>query len=233
MTYFIKKIIASNIILYKLWFKVMRSKIGDRVVLPKKGDKLYFDGYPRSGNTYLLGMIHFFFPGAIKSSHLHSIAPIKIAIRKDISCVIIFRDPKNCVASNQFRKTNGKFVNHDLLNNQLRDYIEYYRYVLKMDKYICLVNFEDVKSIPALILNRINKRFELRQDLVLDENQIQEYDKFISEKESSKKTASGSLPNKEREKYKKDIFDLIEKNKNYPVALKIHKELVHRANQNC
>lgn len=229
MIYLFKKIIASNVMLYKLWLKFWRSKVGDKVVLPKRGDKLFFDGYPRSGNTYFSGMIHYFFPGAIGSSHLHAKAPFKIALKNNIPSVIIFRDPKNCVASNQFRKTNGKFINESLLNNQLNQYIDYYGFILSKGQDVFFVNFEDVLSKPSTLLNRINERFKLQNDLEIDENRLEQYTNYMSEIEERKDVSIGSLPNKERNTYKKDIFELIEKNKNYPIALKIHQDLVRCA----
>ena len=88
------------------------------------------------------------------------------------------------------------------------------------------VNFEDVLSKPSKLLNRINERFKLQDDLEIDKNRLNQYNNFMSEIEERKDVSIGSLPNKERNTYKKDIFELIEKNKNYPIALKIHQELV-------
>ena len=50
----IKKIIKSDIFLYKLWLYVQRKGRGHllKFRLQKNGDDFYIDGYPRSGNTF-------------------------------------------------------------------------------------------------------------------------------------------------------------------------------------
>jgi hypothetical protein len=228
MRYIIQKLVRTNRVIYTLWYKLWRSKTGDRVVLPKPGDRLYFDGYPRSGNTYLAGMIHYFFPDTIGSSHLHAIAPLKIALKNKVPCLIIIRNPRDCVASNHFRKTNGKFVNQDLLNAQLLEYVDYYEFVLKKINNLALVNFEDVISNPRGVLNKLNKQLQLNTGIEIDENQIREYDTFMMMKEKEKKAVSSSLPNEKRKTYKSKIVNLIESNPNYPRALKIYETLIQK-----
>ena len=227
MAYAIKKQFLANQILYKLWFDYRRSKSGDKVALPKSGDRLYFDGYPRSGNTYVAGLMKFIFPDAIQSSHLHAIAPLKIALKNKVPVLIIFRDPENSVASNHFRKTDGKQINMKLLNEQLLEYIDYYKFVLHNKKKIQIINFEQVIGNPANFLNGINKIVGFTENETITEQNVASYDSFMKDREKQKKAVNGSLPNDQRNAYKESVIQSLQKNPNYPKA----KEIYHKLKQ--
>ena len=49
----LKSVFKSNPLLYRMWFSMNKNRINfGRNSLPTRGDNWYFDGYPRSGNTF-------------------------------------------------------------------------------------------------------------------------------------------------------------------------------------
>ena len=97
----LRTIVSRNVILYKIYFFLIRSRIGNKVYLPNSSDDLYVDGFPRSGNTYLVGMINNVFKKELKlgSHHLHSIAGLKMAIKFKLKIFVLVREPTQAITS--------------------------------------------------------------------------------------------------------------------------------------
>ena len=96
-----KKSLLNISFIYKIWFYTYLNQKNKNLRLPKNKDPLYFDGYPRSGNTYTFGLIYRVYPSlhCKVSHHLHSIIVLKIAIKKDIKSIVIIRNPKDAIIS--------------------------------------------------------------------------------------------------------------------------------------
>ena len=114
----IQSVVSSRVLLYVIWFYMIRIRKGSKVKLPDKSDDLYFDGYPRSGNTYFSGLMERLYPDIQYSSHLHAIAGIKIAFRRKIPVFILIRYPVDAIISNVFRisRAKGLDVNQKLVD---------------------------------------------------------------------------------------------------------------------
>lgn len=73
-------IVKTHTILYKIWFYLKSSK--PMTSLPNKKNLFFLTGYPRSGNSYFTNLLKYLNPKLNFSSHLHTIASIKIALKK-------------------------------------------------------------------------------------------------------------------------------------------------------
>lgn len=93
MFHAIKKIVRQQPMLYKIWFVSYRQNRGTTIDFFSKKTRLLIDGYPRSGNTYFVFLVKKLFPEVHFVHHFHAIAPIKIALSKNIPVVILLRDP--------------------------------------------------------------------------------------------------------------------------------------------
>jgi hypothetical protein len=60
---------------------------------------LFIDGYPRSANTYLLECLKTAAPAVSVASHLHSPQMVKLALRRHLPTVVLFREPAAAAAS--------------------------------------------------------------------------------------------------------------------------------------
>jgi len=216
---FIKKIFKTNSILYYYWFNMFRKAESNSLRLPESGDDLYFDGYPRSGNTYSYWLLVYFYPNLKITHHLHTIGALKIAIQKKIKCLIIIRNPLDCVSSFYFTKTyedNNGDISHEILKNLLVDYIEYYQFVainnlkvLKFDDLLfnqkfVIQNFSEILSSDSIEESKID-------------SEIKKFEMTFKKKEKHKKLTYSSLPKPERENFKNKIkkelnkYDLMDK----------------------
>lgn len=60
---------------------------------------LVIEGYPRSGNSFLLSWIDTANPQITIASHIHSIAHVHAALRREIPVVVVIRPPEAAIAS--------------------------------------------------------------------------------------------------------------------------------------
>lgn len=79
-----KKLIRQYPTLYSLWFHLYRKNRGVKIGYFNDSTKLLLDGYPRSGNTFVTSLIKNIFGNDTFVHHFHAIAPIKIALRKNL-----------------------------------------------------------------------------------------------------------------------------------------------------
>lgn len=71
----IRKWFKSFPFLYVIWLKYFRKS---KLSVPSNEDVFYFDGYPRSGNSYLTILFKYIFPTVRFSHHLHCVASLKL-----------------------------------------------------------------------------------------------------------------------------------------------------------
>ena len=153
------------------------------------------DGFPRSGNSFLVALLKVSQASSLKfSHHLHSAAHIKEGVRRNLPTIVILRDPREAVLA---------YVAYDQnvpLKESLRDWISFYRQVLKLDsrRYI-IANFKDFVEDGNKVIVNAEDRFPgvfSRIDHGVDEVQAKEYLKQHSEKLFS--GISYSLPSAKR-----------------------------------
>ena len=130
-----------------------------KLKLPEKGDSLYFDGYPRSGNTYTFGLIYRVFPSlhCNVSHHLHAKIPLKMALNKNVKSIIIIRKPDDAIVSYLFSKKEHYFKDNTVLNSLVLQYKEYYDYVLKNINNLRIINFDEFVKGEQEVLKGIEK----------------------------------------------------------------------------
>jgi hypothetical protein len=180
--------------------------MGSKVTLPEIKDDLYFDGYPRSGNTYFIGLIKRMYPDIKYSSHLHTISGIKIAFKRNISVVIIIRNPEDAIVSNMFRVINskGKKANQELADDLTRRYIDYYSFVLTNRKRLRVLNFNELIEKEQILMNILSETIGVKKytdesfELLLKEN-----DEIMKNMEKNKDDNVSSMPNKRRKAFYK------------------------------
>ena len=222
---YLRKLVKKNILLYRIWI-LNRNKMS----LPTKKDNWYFDGYPRSGNTFSKYLFSYIYPNLKGTSHLHSIAGLKIALKRNVRSIIIFRDPLESVLSYTFTKTkrnnNPQKYDINLLRELTEEWIDFYNFSIKNKEKILLLEF---KTNSEGILSNIKTLGRFLTSTSMGENEIKEkvinFDELMQKKEDKKEPGYSSLPQIEKNKFKQNIKSDLLTLECYKIALEIYVEL--------
>jgi hypothetical protein len=202
MNNFIRQYFKQNKILFYLWYKIYRSRQGTTINWFNKSTNFYFDGYPRSGNTFMLHLLRGVYQNQSIVHHFHAIAPLKIALSKNIKSIIIFREPSESISSNYLKQYEGKSfpdnLQIDVLEKLLFDYLAYYENIIEYKDKVHLICFDDLISKPEITMEKV--------DTFLGYSSKLRVKNIVSERKSvkfgSKSTIGSSLPNAQKEELK-------------------------------
>jgi hypothetical protein len=117
--------------------------------------ELVVDGYPRSGNTFVVAAIHMAQePGDLRiAHHTHMPAQLLRAVRLGLPAVALIRDPEESVLSLVVRKTQLT------AGSALRGWVRFYRPVVPVRDRIVVASFEEAVADVGAIVRRVNDRF--------------------------------------------------------------------------
>lgn len=222
----VKNRIKKSTVLYKIWFYINKKRLSKNIRLPKANDDYYIDGFPRSGNTYVMGYLNKFYPNVSYAHHLHTVAALKIALNINVKTIILIRHPLDSVASLSIMKSyyqKGDIEDEDFLNEMLKSYIKYYDYVLKNDESIVILPFKKIKNLESLrdfFQNIFSQKVKK-----ISKEELNEFDLEIKKHQKKKPKERTSTPNKKREEIKNYIKGKILKLEEYKTALSLFKQL--------
>jgi hypothetical protein len=226
------KIISENETLYRFWlnYYVSNGK-KNKKKLPAETDHYYFDGYPRSGNTYTKVLLHYAFKELKGTSHLHSTVAINVALKCQIPIFIIIRNPFDAVASNMYRKVeNNSMLTRDRLADfLLKKYIRYYTHVDDNLNNINVVNFETLLLNQSKFLEKFSNYFSQYTDENVRENSlslIEQVNRRMKDREKNKRDGISSLPNESRKQFKINNNNIILNSKYYEQSTNLYKKLI-------
>lgn len=220
----IKRYVSNNIFLYYLWFKLVRQRKGINVDFFQKDTDVYIDGFPRSGNTFIIHMVKCLIPELKLVHHLHAVAPVKIAFLLDLPVFILLRNPMDCLSSQYLKHFSMRGMNVDsnnidvkLLDFYIYDYLNYYDFVYKNIDKISLIHFDELVNSTDLVLNHIQDQMGLKKIYTAED--------FLEAKKSYRgatNTMGSSRPNEKKEKYKSIIKEYIIDSNKYSELLKLY-----------
>jgi hypothetical protein len=119
--------------------------------------QLVVEGFPRSGNTFASYAIwHAAGSDFALSSHIHHLAAIRLARRRNIPTVLVVREPVSTLASYLIAGPHGR------PKGVLKEYIAYYSGVLPMAPKLLVVDFSEITGDMGAVIERINTRFGLQ-----------------------------------------------------------------------
>jgi len=219
----LRQFARSNILLYSIWYNLGRTR--SKVRLPQKGDDFFFTGYPRSGNTYLANLL--WTVGNLKfASHLHTVAAIKIAIKRNLKIVVTIRNPFDAVSSSFFMKYGGNTaaVEKNAVTKLIDDYIFYHFYVWNNKADFFIIKFpECIEDLEGLVHEIMS--YADMTETNLDKQAIKKFEENMQNAEANKTLASGSLPNSGRDSFKNVIGPLVVNNRNYAEACRLFDQI--------
>lgn len=130
--------------------------LGNKQLLDETTD-IVSDGYPRSANTYFEAALIVSQDERIKvSSHSHASAQILMSLRKKIPTIVLFRDPKDAVAS-LLELTSGDLP----VEEYIKDYYTFYEDLDGKFDEALLVEFPEAIGEISVVIERINRRYGL------------------------------------------------------------------------
>lgn len=218
--------LAKNSFFYRLYYLFYRSRKGDPIRLPRRSDEFFFDGYPRSGNTYVINLMrHVLDIDRTKyTSHLHAVAGLKIALRKKLRPVVIIRHPKDSIASYYFTRSSPEDpLNMQLLRRLIHQYTSYYQYVYERRTSIKTIQFEYVVEHEQEFIKDISQwlGYPPLEGKVL-ETRIKSYKAFMKEKEREKDIRISALPNQSRSQHTSTTKKQLAETPDFQKALEIY-----------
>jgi len=220
-----KRLIKSNPFLFKLWFELYRKNRGVKINYFNHKIKFLLDGYPRSGNTFAASLVKYIFGKDVSFvHHFHAIAPIKIALRKDLPVCILIRDPKEAITSNYLKtfalknKDVLREINKNLLKKLTIEYSDYYKFVYKKRNKINIIIFKDFISKPEIFLSKINS-LVYNDDFKISPLQIKD---AINNYGGATDTYGSSKPSAEKEKLKDILKSVLIDSKEYQIASSLY-----------
>lgn len=226
-----KELFKSNPALYRIWFFLLKNRINNgEIVLPSSENTWYFDGYPRSGNTFYKGLLMVLYPELEGASHLHCIAGLKLADKEKLKSVIIIRHPIESVSSFYYTKTHRyegrKKLKVKLLSELLREWINYYTYILTRAN-ICVIEFSPSDDKIVENVREIEDFLSLKTlsdaDLI---SKIEKHHESFKGGENNKELAYSSLPKKERTEFKETVKSQLQSLPEFAKAVKIFDTLI-------
>ena len=227
---FLRRLAGRNIWLYSIYHRRNRPRIGKKTSFFPEGTELYIDGYPRSGNTFLVHLCRRLFPDITIASHLHKIAPIRFMLRKGVRVLITFRDPLESVSSNYlmyFSSRNGDMpdkISNRVLRLLLNDYIEYYSFVLKHRENLSLVSFRRLTSETQKVADQLAQ--VIRQPSISEPQLAAAVSSYKASSESKANPLISMVPTPEKDRLKEGIRDVMRSEALLEKAQHIYKELL-------
>ncbi len=230
-----KRNIKSNPFLFWTWYQLYHKKWGKPKSWFSADTQLYFDGYPRSGNTFGVHLIRSLWPKMNIVDHFHAIAPLKVAIKRKVPAFILFRDPENAITSAYIKYhalRNKKFsmteINTNLLKSMMDDYKLYYQWVLNNKADISLIDFKVLVKKPDEVMLRINEKLPQQYSLN-KEDLIERVNHSIDKPFGSKDKLGASLPTKEKDEAKNQLKTYLTELPGFPDNVKIYERLISRS----
>lgn len=225
-----KSLLKTQPVLFKIWYHLYRKHKGVKINYFNSKTKFLLDGYPRSGNTFFTGLSKSIFGKEEFIHHFHAIAPIKMALKRNLPCFILVREPQEAITS-WYLKTHAlkkvklsTHTNISLLKKLASDYRKYYDFVDRNFEHLHVLVFEEVISEPEKVLHLINEKV-FNHKRIISKDSI---DHFIhNEYKGATDILGSSKPNETKEKLKKKLKQELLKLDEYPKCIEVYNALVN------
>ena len=197
------------------FYRLRRSVIG-RTSNPDS--QLCMEGYQRCGNSYLYMCLSISNPLFRVGHHIHGIAHVRYALRRQIPVVVLVREPAASLASLM------TWDNRLHLGIALDTYIRFHRQLKKLKSEILLIDFVELITDVDAVIRKINKRYDLELDcLNLTEAQLS--DKMRKRQALYAHSHLMPFPNSDKNELNYVNKKLIEDHELYPVAKKLFDDI--------
>lgn len=209
--------VKSNPVLWRLAEKVGLSARGVSDVVASKSTDICIGGYESSANSYTYNVIWHLGNDLDIAHHCHAPASIKIAVKRRVPTLILFRDPEDAIPSvvSRFRPN---------LYEALIAYIRFYETVLTLQDAVMLVSFEEATQHTERMLRTIEHRTDIS---FASYTSFEEVDKAVKAhirawKEKSEDPSTTPLPTERREQEKRAVRSKMMQEPKYKQAADVY-----------
>ena len=207
---FVKRIYKNYPIPFIFWYYGYRKHKGVKISWFTRKTRLFVDGFPRSGNTFI---IHLLRKNLLNRDeivdHFHKIAGIKVAIFLNLPVFLLIRKPEDAITSYYLKhfalkKQNiPENINVELLKNLSKEYYIFYQYVNKNIPSKNIIHFDDLIQYPEHVLTRIANQISPKPNRTrFTRNEIEP---SIQSYRGAQDTYGSSKPNEEKEQLKDEL----------------------------
>lgn len=132
----------------RLYLPLAQRRNPGRIPMDASAD-LVVEGFPRSGNSFLMSWFACANPGLRIASHLHSIANVTAALRLGVSAVVVIRPPATAIAS------LALFSPAEPLDQHIARYRRFHRGVLAVAGDVVISPFPTTTGDPARVVEAV------------------------------------------------------------------------------
>lgn len=167
---------------------------------------LCVEGYPRSGNSFLVAAINRWNPELELAHHTHLASTAKLAVRNGVPTVIVIRDPQEAAAS--------ACVWDDCLwpDTALKAYIAFYAKLSSLREHFITATFEKCIRNPDKIIAQCNEKFGTAfESFVSTARELNEVKKRLAEHDlkMGREGRNSTLPTADKRQRKSEIYGAI------------------------
>lgn len=180
------------------------------------------EGFPRSGNTFLLYLYRHWNKDGNVCHHTHFPSQVIRAVRLRKPCIVTIRMPQDAVTS--------LLIRHPELSIDLAlwNYISFYQSILPIVDKIVVATYEQIMENPAQIFAEANKKYGCKIEYGMYNAELREH--FLNKLYSRNKKASKSStvrPNCDMAASKIAIKKSVMANKKFSLAESVYSELIN------
>lgn len=118
------------------------------------GTEIVIEGFPRSGNTFAVFAFVDAQPGDVRvASHIHHLAPLRIAMKRRLPLLVVCREPVDCLSSYLVAGPHARPA------GVLREYVHHHRGVWNLRSGMVLATFDQVTNDLGSVIDRVNARY--------------------------------------------------------------------------
>lgn len=146
----------------RLYVRFARRRNPHRPLIDSSTDAV-IEGFPRSGNTFLLSWITLANPELKVASHLHSVAHLRAGLKQKTPVVVLLRSPTEAMTSELLNRIGRG----DPLSFQqvFRRYERFYQGAKRYRDDVIISPFETTTKQPELVVRALNERTGWALDL--------------------------------------------------------------------
>lgn len=120
---------------------------------------MIIEGYPRCANSFATVAFTSAQRSPVKvAHHLHSLAQIKIGVRRGLPTLVLIREPRDAALSLTIRKELPT------VTWALKEYLHFYRGVEPLADRVVIADFTETTTDMGAVIRRINERFATNFD---------------------------------------------------------------------
>jgi hypothetical protein len=141
----------------RVYLRVARRRTPRRDAVGDATDVL-IEGFPRSGNSFLVAWLRRANPDLQIASHMHSIAHVRAALRRDVPVVVVIRPPEAALASWSVYNPRGA------VDVQIERYRRFHEGLAEVADHVLISPFEVTTESPTTVVHALEA--PLRRSLV-------------------------------------------------------------------